>query len=112
MEWKPAKPVGKWIKMGAILSMAAVLLQFYLILEYRTVSVLSTIIRFFSFFTILTNILVALCFIFLWAGPFSWCGKFFANNKHTTAVAVNITIVASLTISYCVVYGILRDLAG
>jgi len=35
--------------------------QFYLIIINRTTSVGETIIRYFNFFTILTNILVALC---------------------------------------------------
>lgn len=38
----------------------AVIAQFFLMLEKRQADVLETIIRFFSFFTILTNILVAL----------------------------------------------------
>ena len=38
----------------------AVIAQFFLMLEKRQADVLDTIIRFFSFFTILTNILVAL----------------------------------------------------
>jgi hypothetical protein len=93
MELKPAKSARNVMLLGAIMSVVAILLQFYLILEHRTVSVLSTMIRFFSFFTILTNILVALCFIFLLSGPSSHWGKFFANNIHITAIAVNITIV-------------------
>ena len=93
MEWKPAKPARNVILMGAIISIVAILLQFYLIKEHRTTSVLSTIIRFFSFFTILTNTLVALCFIHLLAGPSSRWGKFFANNINITAIAVNIAIV-------------------
>ena len=40
----------------------AVLAQFYLIIENRVAPVTETIIRFFSFFTILTNILVAVYF--------------------------------------------------
>lgn len=40
----------------------AVIAQFILLMNARTASVPETIIRFFSFFTILTNIIVALCF--------------------------------------------------
>ncbi len=44
---------------GLCLGWFAVIAQFYLILENRETSVLETTIRFFSFFTILTNIWVA-----------------------------------------------------
>lgn len=46
----------------AIIVWFAVLAQFYLIIENRIAPVTETIIRFFSFFTILTNILVAVYF--------------------------------------------------
>ncbi len=46
----------------AIITWFAVITQFYLMLENRTAPVPETIIRFFSFFTILTNTLVALYF--------------------------------------------------
>ena len=46
----------------AIIVWFAVLAQFYLIIENRVAPVKETIIRFFSFFTILTNILVAVYF--------------------------------------------------
>jgi hypothetical protein len=48
--------------LGAALGWLAVMLQLYLIIENRTTSLPETITRFFSFFTILTNILVAICF--------------------------------------------------
>jgi hypothetical protein len=47
---------------GAFISWLAEILQLYLIIVNRTASIPETIIRFFSFFTILTNILVAVCF--------------------------------------------------
>lgn len=50
----------------AITGWLAVILQGYLILANRTASVAETIIRFFSFFTILTNILAALCATSVW----------------------------------------------
>jgi hypothetical protein len=46
----------------ALIAWFAVVMQFYLILENRVASVPETIIRFFSFFTILTNSLVAVYF--------------------------------------------------
>lgn len=46
----------------AALGWFAVIAQYYLMIENRTISVSEATIRFFSFFTILTNILVALYF--------------------------------------------------
>ncbi|MCT3691361.1 Pr6Pr family membrane protein [Elizabethkingia anophelis] len=46
----------------AALGWFAVIAQYYLVIENRTISVSEATIRFFSFFTILTNILVALYF--------------------------------------------------
>ena len=49
----------------AIIAWFAVITQFYLMMENRVASVPETIIRFFSFFTILTNTLVAVYFTVL-----------------------------------------------
>jgi hypothetical protein len=46
----------------AIIAWFAVIVQFYLMMDNRVASVPETIIRFFSFFTILTNTLVAVYF--------------------------------------------------
>ncbi len=56
----------KTMKMiGAVLGWFAVLMQLYLIIENRVLSVPGTIVQYFSYFTILTNIIVALCYTFL-----------------------------------------------
>jgi hypothetical protein len=49
----------------AVFSLVAVLLQFDLMLANRTFSVFETTVRFFSYFTILTNSLVAVYFSYL-----------------------------------------------
>ncbi|GGG45327.1 Pr6Pr family membrane protein [Epilithonimonas arachidiradicis] len=46
----------------AILGWMAVILQFYLMMETRTVSVMESVIRFFSYFTILSNLILAVSF--------------------------------------------------
>ncbi|UQB67911.1 Pr6Pr family membrane protein [Epilithonimonas zeae] len=46
----------------AILGWIAVILQFYLMMESRTISRLESVIRFFSYFTILTNMILAISF--------------------------------------------------
>lgn len=78
---------------GAIIGWAAVLLQLYLILINRVASVPETLVRFFSFYTILTNILLAFCFTVLLARPSSGAGRFFAQPNKLTAIAVYISIV-------------------
>lgn len=93
MEKQPKKYPQLILGIGAIMGWFAVLLQFYLIIINKVASVLETIIRFFSFYTILTNILVAMCFTFLWLKPKSRWGLFFAQPKTLTAITVYICIV-------------------
>ena len=71
----------------------AIFLQLYLIIENRVASVPETIVRFFSFFTILTNILVAFCFSILWIKPKNKLELFFLSNKTLTAITLYILIV-------------------
>jgi hypothetical protein len=55
--------VAKWMAVfGAFMGWCAVVLQLYLMLQVKEVPVAETLVRFFSFFTILTNTLVAICF--------------------------------------------------
>ena len=77
----------------SILGWFAVFLQFYLIIENRVASVPETIVRFFSFFTILTNILVAVCFSVLWIKPKNKLELFFLSNKTLSAITLYILIV-------------------
>ncbi|HEY5391406.1 MAG TPA: Pr6Pr family membrane protein [Hanamia sp.] len=76
-----------------ILGWIAVIGQFYLIIMNRTASVGETIIRFFSYFTILTNLLVALCFTFLLTKSSSALRSFFFRKSTLTAMTVYILIV-------------------
>ena len=71
----------------------ALVSQLYLIIQNRMVSIPETVIRYFSFFTILTNIIVALCVTVLLVKPKSKCGKFFYRPATVTAITVYITIV-------------------
>lgn len=82
-----------YLAIGAALGWLALILQFYLIITNRTASIAETIVRYFSFFTILTNILVALCFTVLLVTPYSRWGNFFARPAILTAIAVYITVV-------------------
>ena len=79
--------------MISIVGWFAVLFQLYLIISNRVASLSETIVRFFSFFTIQTNILVAICFTCLWLKPkFKW-GLFFSKATNLTAITLYILIV-------------------
>ena len=90
------QPTSKWIKpfvfVGAMAGWAAVLLQLYLIIVNRTASVPETLIRYFSFFTILTNILVAVCFTAI-AFSSAASTSFFTKPATLAAVTVYIFVV-------------------
>ena len=67
--------------------------QFYLIIKNRTTTIPETVIRFFSYFTILTNILVAVCSTVLLLNAKKGSNNFFSKSGTMTAIAINITIV-------------------
>lgn len=82
-----------FLTIGAVLGWFALASQFYLIIINRVASVPETVVRYFSFFTILTNILVAVCFTFLLTNPLSKKDRFFSRPTTLTAATVYITIV-------------------
>lgn len=71
----------------------ALLLQLYLIIVNRVASVPETIVRYCSFFTILTNLLVAISFTKVFLKGIDAGNSFFTRPKILTANAVYITIV-------------------
>ena len=77
----------------ALLGWFAILMQLYLMIENRVVPVPGTLLRFFAFFTIDTNIIVALCFSFIFLGNKTRLGRFFSKASTVTAITVYITIV-------------------
>ena len=78
---------------GAVMAWLAVTLQFILMVNNRVAPVPETIIRFFSYFTILTNTLVAVSFTSL-TGTFGekW-NRIFSKANILTAVTVYILVV-------------------
>lgn len=78
---------------GAVLAWLAVLLQLYLIIVNRTTSLPETIIRFFSFFTIQNNMIVATYFSVLLRAKEGQLLRFFSKAQVATAITVYITIV-------------------
>jgi hypothetical protein len=78
--------------MGAVLAWVAVVLQYYLMLQHRVVPVAETTARFFSFFTILTNTLIAVYFTFMLSNNSPL--KTFVQRPGTgTAITVYISVV-------------------
>jgi hypothetical protein len=78
---------------GAVIGWFAVIAQLYLIINNRVVSVPGTLFRFFSYFTIDTNILVASCFTFISLQNKSSLGKLFSKPTTITALTVYIIVV-------------------
>lgn len=78
---------------GAVVGWFAVITQLYLIITNRNASVGETIVRFFSFYTILTNILVALCLTCSLFASQTTAGKFFSRYSTITAITLYILVV-------------------
>ena len=93
MEKQLIKTKQIYLAILALLGWFALVLQFYLMIGNRAVSIPETIIRYFSFYTILTNLLVAIYSTFLLLKPESNWGKYFAQSSVTLAITVYITVV-------------------
>ena len=80
----------------AILGWYGLLLQLYLIIEAaraKELSMAAEVIRFLSYFTILTNLLVAICVTFILLNPRSRPGRFFARPVVQSGIALYILVV-------------------
>ncbi len=75
-----------------LVTWVAVILQFYLQIVNRTTTVPEAVIRYFSYFTILTNLLVAICYTSLLLKEHK-NERFFKQPSVLTAVTVYILIV-------------------
>ncbi len=75
---------------GASLSWFALILQLYLIITNRSASINETIIRYFTFYTILTNFIVAFCFT---AEVINKRNSFFTRPATLAATVVYIGVV-------------------
>src|ERR1700693_5796375 len=93
-QFTPAARV--YLFLVAIAGWFALIVEFYLILSSRQASVPETITRYFTFFTILTNILIAVGCTSILLKPASGWGRFFSKATTLTAIAVNITIVGAI----------------
>jgi len=77
----------------AIVCWFTLVAQLILSINTKAAPVAELIARYFTYYTILTNILVALCFTFLALKPTSASGNFFTKPATLTATTVYITIV-------------------
>ena len=93
MEVKSKTFLQIFLTLGTLIGWFAILAQLYLVILNRTTSVLESIIRFFSFYTILTNILVSTFFSTLLLKPNSRLGKIFSQPKVAAAITLYITVV-------------------
>ncbi len=76
-----------------MLAWFALITQFYININSKAAPIPEIIIRYFSYFTILTNLLVAVCSTTLLFYPkLSW-SKFFSRQKVLTAITVYILVV-------------------
>lgn len=78
---------------GALVAWVAIILQLTLILQNRVAGVPETIIRFFSFFTILTNIIVAISFTETLLAKKISSNNFWQRSSTKTAVVIYILVV-------------------
>jgi hypothetical protein len=79
---------------GAVILWLSLALQLYVILQNRIAAVPETILRFFSYYTVLSNLLIAVCFTVIAFKGIRTEGNFFARPNTLTATAVYICIVA------------------
>ena len=95
MEKQPTQTKQAWIATGMVLAWLALAIQLYLILVNRKASVPETLIRYFTFYTILTNLLVALCYTSLLNARTGWL-QFFSRPSVLAATAVYIFVVGAV----------------
>lgn len=90
------KPVTYPLLLLAVLVLAgwfALAAQFYINVSLKQHPLAEIITRYFSYFTILTNLLVAICYTCLLVSPGSAAGRFFSRQQTLAAVTVYIIIV-------------------
>jgi hypothetical protein len=83
-----------WLALIAIAGFFALTTQFFFYLNRPSVSDIENIIRYFSYFTIQSNILVTVCTLSLLIKPHSKWGIFFSSAPVFTALTVYIIVVS------------------
>lgn len=93
MENSLTAPAKIYLTALAIVGLFALGGQFYININSQVASIPELIIRYFSYFTILTNLLVTVCCITLLLGPRAALGRFFGRQQTVAAITVYIVIV-------------------
>ena len=106
---KPSKSAKLYCLFSALIGWFAIILQAYFIILNRIMPLLPTLVKFFSYFTILTNLLVAICFTYLYFNKESKIRTWFSNPKTLTAINVYILVVGLI---YNLVLRPLREAKG
>ena len=88
-----SKFIKAWLAIIAILGWFALAAQFYININSKAAPLPEIITRYFSYFTLDTNIIVALCCSFLLLSPASGLGRFFSRPSTQTAISIYILIV-------------------
>jgi len=83
-----------YLGLMSITAWFALIFQFYLHINSKTQESAELLIRFFSYFTIDSNLLVALCVAVIFLIPKTALGSFFKRPSVITAITVYITVVA------------------
>jgi hypothetical protein len=94
MEWKPSVNEKNYLSVLTVLTWLALAGQFYIHLQSRLAPVPELLIRFFSYFTIDTNLIVAVtCTLLLVLKDGSAFKRFLSSPKTLTAITVYIVVV-------------------
>jgi hypothetical protein len=93
MEKQFSPPMKMFIALMVIIGWFALIAQFYITASLQVNPVPEMIIRYFSYFTIQTNLLVAICFTVLLFSRGSQWGIFFSRQQVLAAITVYIVIV-------------------
>jgi hypothetical protein len=91
-----SKSVKVWMILIALITWYAVVLQLYIMIDNTPGNGLTpwgAVDRFMAFFTIWTNILVAVCLTMILVFPSSGAGKFFSRPSTQTAITLYILVV-------------------
>lgn len=87
------KSIRLYLAVLAALGWFALSTQFYLIIVNRTASIPETFVRYFSYFTILTNFIVAICSTVLALGKDAKLYRFFSGQQTLAGITVYIVMV-------------------
>ncbi|MFT3936081.1 MAG: Pr6Pr family membrane protein [Chitinophagaceae bacterium] len=93
MKTQLSTPQKTFLAVLVLIGWFALIAQFYLYFTSKTVSLAEMTIRYFTYFTIQTNLIVAIAFTSLLFSPSSAVGRFFDKQQTRAAITVYILVV-------------------